>query len=435
MTADPDTGRPAEDAGYRARREAEVRHLTSGLTDELEDWILAARRKDPWEKHRSQIESAARVVSGALRRLQELPPAEHEQRAPELVLDLHHLWDFFRTKLLARHIPRYRTFLDAADELAWAVYGPVRDAVPDRSGLKEPPLVFLNRHPVPFATPRGSDFEDLLPAGRQRTLGGRRASRYLPFPLVGVPWSAGHHLPTLLAVAHETGHHIEDDFALAEPLRTRLEERSGLAEEGIARWKGWLGETFADVCATLACGEAYVWALGDMLNGAGRTGGTGDGTYPPLRTRLLVCRAALATGPGGATPVLPPLGSPQPEDTETEAVVAALTGEGFAELGGATLGSLIGLRRTDGLGEAVDRLLAGLWSRRGDVTGVLAAATLAFVRSPRLYDGQGVGDRALAEVLSLVPDGPRAAPAPDTEPARRDDTAGRELLDLLVSGG
>ncbi|MFE2531521.1 hypothetical protein [Streptomyces sp. NPDC059371] len=433
MTAGPATGRPTEDAGYRARREAEVRHLTGGLTGELDDWVLAAQGKGPFEKHQSQIESVVRVVSGALRRLQELPPAEHEQRAPELVLDLHHLWDFFRTKLLARHIPRYKTFLDAADELAWAVYDPVRNAVQDRSGLKEPPLVFLNQHPVPFAAPRGSDFEDLLPAGKQRTLGGRRASKYLPFPLIGVPWSAGHHLPALLVVAHETGHHIEDDFALTEPLRTRLAEQSGLTQEGIARWEGWLGETFADVCATLACGEAYVWALTDMLTAAGQTVGTGNDTYPPLRTRLLVCRAALATGPGSTTAGLPPLGSPQPGDTEAEAVVAALTGEGFTGLGGATLGSLIGLRRADGLDEAVDRLLTGLWSRRGDVTGVLAAATLAFVRSPRSYDEHDVGDLALTEVLSLVPDGARATPAPDSAPAQRDDTAGRELLELLMS--
>ncbi|MET9407412.1 hypothetical protein ABZX90_16860 [Streptomyces sp. NPDC002935] len=434
MTATSSTGDLTADAGYRARREAEVRHLTSGLRVELDDWTLAAGQNGPLEKHRSQIESAVRVVSSALLRLQDLPPAEHEQRAPELVLDLHHLWDFFRTKLLARHIPRYKAFLDAADELAWFIYDPVRGATANRTALKEPPLTFLNRQPVPFAAPRGSDFEELLPAGRQRTLSGRRASKHLPFPLIGIPWSASHHLPSLLAVAHETGHHIEDDFALTQALRTRLREHSGLAEEAITRWEPWLGEVFADVCATLACGDAYLWTLTDMITATGPSVGTGTKTYPPPHLRLLVCRAALTAGADAPASQLPALGGSQPGDAEAEAVVAALTGEGFPELGGATLSSLIGLRRTAGLKESIDRLLAGLQSRRGDVTGVLAAATLAFVRSPQGYDEQCVGDRALREVLSLVPDGPRAATLPDAMLAQRDSAAGQELLDLLVSG-
>ncbi|MFD9461589.1 hypothetical protein [Streptomyces sp. NPDC060027] len=433
MTATSLTGDLLPDPGYRARREAEVRHLTSGLQAELDDWSLTAKHRGPLEKHRSQIEGAVRVVSGALLRLQELPPVERERRAPELVLDLHHLWDFFRSKLLARRIPRYKAFLDAADELAWSVYDPVRGAAPNSIALKEPPLAFPNRQPVPFAAPRGSDFEELLPAGRQRTRGGRQASRHLPFPLIGIPWSASHHLPTLLSVAHETGHHIEDDFALTQSLRTRLREHSGLSEERIALWEPWLGEVFADVCATLACGEAYVWALGDMITAAGATTGTGTESYPPPRLRLLVCRAALDSGPLPGTRALPALGSQQPGDGEAEAVVAALAGAGFPELGGARLGSLIGLRRTGGLEEAIGRLLTGLESRRRDVPGVLAAATLAFVHSPQKYDEECVGDRALGEVLALVPDGARAAALPDAMLAQRDSAAGRDLLDLLAS--
>ncbi|MFF7309175.1 hypothetical protein [Streptomyces sp. NPDC008137] len=420
----------AADPLHRARREAEVRALLTGLEAELADWKQAARERGPLEKHQSQIESAVRVVTGALDRLKALPAPERHAKAPELVLDLHHLWDFFRTKLAVRHIPRCRRILDVADELAWAVYDPVRQAAADRLALREPPLTFPSRHPVPFATARGSDFEELLPSGRQRTLAGRRATRHLPFPVIGIPWSAGHHLPSLLAVAHETGHHIEDDFGLAEPLRTRLRERAGLPADRVAVWEQWLGEVFADVCGALACGAAYLWTLADALAAdPDADGGLRD--YPPPRLRLLVCRSALA-GPGTSTlPLLP--GTAGPDDVEAPAVVRALVGDAFEELGGATLASLVGLRRPAELEEARLRLCAGLRSGRSDVPGVLAAATLAFVGDPDEYDRKSLGERALREVLSLVPQERRAASAAEQVLAARDHATGSDLFDLLTT--
>ncbi|MCF3134919.1 hypothetical protein [Streptomyces olivochromogenes] len=423
------TGGLTVDPGHPARREAEVRHLLAGLEAELADWAEAAKARGPMEKHRSQIESAVRVVSAALGRLRDMPAAERRDRAPELVLDLHHLWDFFRGKWAMRHMPRQRRFLDVADELAWAVYDPVRRAAAPRQALREPPLTFLNRHPVPFAAARGSDFEELLPSGRQRTMAGRRASRHLPFPVIGIPWSASHHLPSLLAVAHETGHHIEDDFGLTEPLRTRLREHARLSPERLAVWEGWAGEVFADVCATLACGVAYAWALIDVL-AAHPAAAEGSAEYPPLALRVLVCRAALPDGESAGLPGAA-------HDAEARAVVDALTGTGFEELGGATLPALLGLRRPAELHDASRNLLAGTGSRRNDVPGVLSAATLAFVADPdaydlkKGYDPKNAGERALSEVLALVPKGPRAAAASPPRRAERDALAGHELFDLF----
>ena len=421
---------PAE--GAHTRREAEIRHLLTGLEEELADWAKAARERGPLEKHQSQIESAVRVIAGALEQLRSLPDAEQHRRTPELVLDLHHLWDFFRTKLTVRHIPRYQRFLDVADELAWAVYDPVRRAAATvQLSLREPPLTFLSRHPVPFATARGSDFEDLLPSGKQRTLAGRRASRHLPFPVIGIPWSASHHLPALLAVAHETGHHIEDDFHLAEPLRTRLREHAGLPAERSEVWGSWLGEVFADVCATLACGEAYARTLADALTATPGTGhGTGD--YPPPRLRVLVCRAALIAAGAHVPPDLP--GATDLHDEEAPAVVNALIHDGFPELGGASLISLVGLRDPAQLTEAGLRLRTGLRTKRNDVPGVLAAAALAFLDAPDDYDAQAVGTRAQSEALSLVPKGPRAASAAEGLLAARDSAAGQDLFGLLSEG-
>lgn len=413
----------AIDAGFHARREAEVRHLLTGLEQELADWREAAKARGPLEKHQSQIESAVRVVTTVLDQLRSLPAAERQRRAPELVLDLHHLWDFFRTKLTVRHIPQYKRFLDAADELAWAIYKPVRQAATDAElTLREPPLTFLGRHPVPFATARGSDFEDLLPSGAQRTLAGRRASRHLPFPLIGIPWSASHHLPSLLAAAHETGHHIEDDFDLTEPLLTRLREHAGLPAKRVSVWALWLGEVFADVCATLACGEAYVRTLSDALATTGDVAGVS--AYPPPRLRLQVCKATLNQQAAGSPPE-------ELDSTEPTAVVHALIHDGFPKLGGATLASLIALRHPDQLEQASLRLRNGLRSGRSDVPGVLASAALAFLDAPDAYDDHAVGTRALHELLSLVPRGPRAAPAGEKLLALRDSAAGRDLFDLL----
>ncbi|QKZ17628.1 hypothetical protein [Streptomyces chartreusis] len=419
-----------EDA--QARREAEAGHLLNGFEEELANWAEAARARGPMEKHQSQIESAVRIIAGALEQLRNLPVAERHRKAPELVLDLHHLWDFFRTKLTVRLIPYYQRFLDVADELAWSVYDPVRQAAATvRPALREPPLTFLSQHPVPFATARGSDFEELLTAGRQRTLAGRRASRYLPFPVIGIPWSASHHLPAMLAVAHEAGHHIEDDFDLGQPLRTRLREHAGLAGEREKVWEPWLGEVFADVCATLACGEAYVRTLADALAALPGTG-QNAGNYPPPRLRLLVCRAALLTAGTAAPPEVPekPEAS-DPYDEEASAVVNALIDAGFRELGGARLTSLIGLRDAAQLTEARLRLRAGLRTNRNDVPGVLAAAALAFFDAPDDYDVQAVGTRAQHEVLSLIPEGPRAASAAEGLLAARDSAAGLDLFNLL----
>ncbi|MFF0534301.1 hypothetical protein ACWDF1_22535 [Streptomyces coelicoflavus] len=423
MTDGPETQALPVDAGLPARREAEVRHLLTGLEQELTDWKEAARTRGPLEKHQSQIESAVRVVTGALGQLRSLPAPEQQRKTPELVLDLHHLWDFFRSKLTTRHIPQYKRFLDVADELAWAIYDPVRQAATDSSlAFREPPLTFLGRHPVPFSAARGSDFEDLLPSGAQRTLAGRAASRHLPFPLIGIPWSASHHLPSLLTAAHETGHHIEDDLKLAEPLLVRLRERAGLPAERVSVWEPWLGEVFADMCATLACGEAYVRTLADALATAGDV--AGGGAYPPPGLRLQVCGATLAEQATGSPPE-------EHDGTEPTAVVHALINDGFPELGGATLASLIALRHPGQLEQASLRLRNGLRSGRSDVPGVLAAAALAFLDAPDAYDDHAVGTRALQEVLSLVPQGPRAASAPERLLALRDSAAGRDLFDLL----
>ncbi|SDN22616.1 hypothetical protein [Streptomyces wuyuanensis] len=416
--------------GYPARREHEIRHVLGDFHTELDEWSAAVLTEGPLLKHRSQVTGAIGVLRAALERVERMSAPDRSQRAPEIMLDLHHLWDFFRGKLLIRHLPRYKSLLDVSDELAWSLYEPALRAAGAKAGQfpKEPPLTFLSRRPIPFAMARGADFEPLLSHGRQRTFHGRSAAQHLPFPLIGIPWSSGRHLPALLAVAHETGHHIEDDFGLAPTLKSRLTERAGLTPQRLAHWERWLGETFADVCATTACGAAYLWTLTDALGPAGPDGEEGSGDYPPARLRALVCRAAMPPGTAGLLPPLP--GEADASDDEAEAVVAALTGEGLAELDGRTPQDLFGLRRPEGLTLTVDRLLNTLPSSRGDVPGILAAATLAFMTAPDSYTERGIGERALNEVLALVAQTARADTDRDLR-AQRDAASGNALFDAL----
>ena len=97
------------------------------------------------------------------------------------------MWDFFRVKLALRYIEPIRDFLDAADELAWTAYHPATQAADGPGPVRrEPPLVFLDRGAVPFASARGSSYRDLLPRD-VRTRAGADAARGLPFPVIGVP--------------------------------------------------------------------------------------------------------------------------------------------------------------------------------------------------------------------------------------------------------
>ncbi|MFH9613653.1 hypothetical protein ACH4MM_07845 [Streptomyces pratensis] len=418
------------DDGHTRRREYQARHIIGDLRAELASWTQRVSEGGPLEKHASQVRSVVRVLVTALDRLDAMPEGDRIDRCADIVLDLHHLWDFFRSKILLRQAPRYKEILQVTDELAWSLYEPVMRTATSPQGPREPPLTFPSRQPVPFATPRGSNFEDLLAYGKQRTLDGRKASKCLPVPLISLPWSSGRHLPALLAVAHETGHHIEDDFALTPSLLAQLREHAGVPAERLALWEQWLGEAFADICATLACGPAYLWALSDVLQATGEIRMEASSSYPPNRLRILICRAAL---PGdrdaGSLPPIP--GTPHPTDVEPEAVVNAVLSQAMQELGGRTLPSLIGLHRPGGVPQEAERLTKSLRTTRRDVPGIIAAATLAFVNDPSVYGAAEIGERCINEILDLRIDGKRDISDVEHK-ERRDFLAGNQLFDLLL---
>ncbi|MGV4985990.1 hypothetical protein ACVB8X_27850 [Streptomyces sp. NRAIS4] len=334
---------------------------------------------------------------------------------PGRVLDLHHVWDFYRARFLLRRDREYRRFLDAADELAWECYGPALGLAGSRP--KEPPLVGFSRSASPRAHRRGSAYHDLLPRGGIHTREGREAAARLPFPVIDVPWSFGSHLPALLTVAHEAAHHVDDDCGLGEEIRLRV-GAAGLPPDRAVHWERWAGEAFADVCAAVLCGPAYATVLAELLESGGG-GDDGDerdydGPHPPPAARLRLAGAAarLSGHPGAGAP------DGTDGDQEAGAVAAALVKGGWSGLAGQSLADLFAAERPD-VTAGARRLLAGGPSRCSSAAGVLAAAALAFQCDPAAYDRQAVGDRAVAEVLRLRSAGTRAVPSPDPSSAAR----------------
>ncbi|MFJ5776076.1 hypothetical protein [Streptomyces sp. NPDC093094] len=394
-------------ADYEQRSRARLRHLKDSLDRETTCWEKAAAEPNkPLEKHHSQVACLTRLIRTSLSDLSRLPDSE----LAEPILDLHHVWDFFRSKLVLRCLPQYQEFLDTADELAWACYRPALEAAGLPSSI--PPLVFLSRDAVPFTLARGSDYRGLLPSG-VRTRPGADAVRRLPFPIIGVPWYQTEHLPDVLAVAHEVGHHIEDDCEMTRALQARL-RAGGLPAGRQSVWEGWLGEVFADVCACLACGPAYVATLSDALE----TAPTAVGAYPPKDVRLAVCHAVFAS-PGS-----------DPSD-EPGTVVRALTSDGYAALGGGKLSEVLQCHETLDTGLAVGNLLAGMPSSAVDAREALAAAADAFSQNPDAYDRLGVQARVITEVLEGRPDGSRAAGSVPSGAAERAVDVGHLLAGLL----
>lgn len=407
-------------------RRAELDSLLDGLEDELAAWRgLTLGTKAPLEKHRSQLRSVDAVLSvGIAAARAELAAGSGAAGLHVLVLDLHHVWDYFRSKFALRRLEEYRGYLDAADELAWACYaGPLKAALTaGHTRPKEPPLVSFGRDPAPRAHRRGGQYRELLPRGGMHTRAGVQLVRSLPFPVIDVPWYYGSHVPAVLTVAHEVGHHIEDDFGLTETIAARL--------AGTSLPRAWCGEVFADVCASLACGVAYPAVLADVLSTLEDEPAPDAqelATHPPPDTRLRICCAVVElTGKEHPTAWPAPVTGSDPSATR---VARALLEDGYPQFGGGRLPDLLPSASAGRL--HADRLLAGVASGLTRVPEVFAAAALAFLTDPVEYGARRVGSRAVAEALALRPEGPRAEVRGTAGNGGRDTSAGDHLLRAL----
>src|SRR5215467_14299907 len=149
------------------RRVAARKRKLATLETEFQKW--EAESKDgnqPLRLHHSQIGR----ITGVLRKLRiEIadPQAASGTAAKTLTdrqvettaLELHRMWEFFRSKFAMRKVEWLQPYLNAVDDFAWAYYKPARDeagaaGTVSATALKEPPLLFFGGGWSPFAMSR-----------------------------------------------------------------------------------------------------------------------------------------------------------------------------------------------------------------------------------------------------------------------------------------
>lgn len=425
------------------RKRAELVAKLDSVRAEFAEWRANSEAGRPLEKHHSQI---LRITTrlDALADLigDDLDADDHLIRSwqqTELrLLDLHHVWDFFRSKLAMRYPAWIRDVLVVADELIWACYLPAQQQAVKAGGLdlasvREPPLAFFGTDTSPLALSRHAIYrrygraEDLYTALFADEL------KSLPVPVTAIPWHQAGHVPDMLLLAHETGHQVEDDFGLTPQLRAAGRaalSAVGTPEPRITAWlgpenddsgrTGWLGEVFADIYGVLGTGAAFVVALTDFLAAPAETVAAAEPTdaYPTTHLRVQVALAALRvtcpTDPRAADLTAAwtadhPVHVLGAFDTDVEPLVKALLAGPYTVFGDKSLtGVLSFASRWEETEIDVARLAEPKHPlQAGDPRTLLAAATLAFAADPAVYREREAATRVLERVRAQQAKGTR----------------------------
>ncbi|HZO67578.1 MAG TPA: hypothetical protein VFB74_21495 [Kribbellaceae bacterium] len=269
------------------RRMAELDAKLGLLREELAFWRELAAPDGVLERHHAQLHRLSQMLGAALDRLDlQRYGSDAQADTIEQLLAVHHVWNFFRSKLALRLVVRFEPALIAADELARACVQPLYDAALAAGTLTHgqirEPLAYFDSVGTPFAPRRGQAYRNLLLGGLPDGL-----VRQLPVPVIGVPWHEQAHLPEIAVVAHEVAHLADDDLGLTLALRPVLERRLTTNPRS-ADWSRWFPEVLADVLATLRLGPAYGQALADLVAAA-----DDDRGYPPPDIRLRLVTATL----------------------------------------------------------------------------------------------------------------------------------------------
>ena len=298
------------------RKLAALQAKLSSLDTEFSHWRAESDAGKPLRKHHTQILrvtaplDALRVQIGE--RLDGLvaAPAGQADRIEEIetmILDVHRIWEFFRSKLSQRYVEWFRQFLVAADQFVWDCYTPVRAAVDPAhvaaDAVREPPMVFLNGGWSPFELSRGLEYEaEYVPEEEFPKQRYRAILDDLPFPVIGVPWYQVRHLPDAILLGHEVGHTIEDDFKLTIRLEALLAQ--GLDEGKVKgphrdAWSAWLGGDLCRPVRDLGRGSGLCRCPHRPGRGSAEADrrraakGPDWGVYPPAALRVHIALTAL----------------------------------------------------------------------------------------------------------------------------------------------
>lgn len=462
------------------RKLVEALRKSASLDAEFTYWLGITAPGKRLEKHNTQVVR----ITGRLKPLQQrvsqqLEGLAHGQvtdseilaRCPDqeiLILETHRIWEFFRDKLLLRESAAFSEYLYAADEFAWACYKPaVESVIPEHvptEKTKEPPLVFLDMNPSPFAVARERAY--LLPAAvgpQLLSLDALTAElKQLPIPVIGVPWYQPQHLSDALVIGHEVGHLVEEDLRLSDRLRTLLTDRlQGVAPSArLDAWLSWKSEIFADLYGLLATGPAFASALIDFLALAPHSivdeEHTSEwwGAYPTAYLRILLVLQALEMLGTDARPefrlearkmregwrgLFPTHRMPQFE-ADLPLVAGALLDGPYPEFGGKTLRQVLSFSPADHERAGTDATTM-LETANGPasvgVRTLFAAARLAFERDPERYGLEEATNKVLRRVREQAETGPRSR-ADRSDPqvmgriARQDKTEADEFLRRLT---
>jgi hypothetical protein len=417
------------------RKIASLRAKLSSLDSEFTHWRAESEQGEELRKHNTQIRrvtaalDAIRLKIGKQLDDVEAAPGGADDRVADIetmILDVHRIWEFFRSKLSQRYVEWFRPFLTAADEFAWACYTPVRGAIDPAhvapEDVREPPMVFLNGGWSPFEMSRGIAFDaEVVPDEEVPRRQYRAILDDLPFPVIGLPWYQVRSLPDTVLLGHEVGHTVEDDFHLTKRLETLLGAALKEGKVDVDRrdaWSAWLGETFADVYGTLAGGPAFTGALMDLVAGPAkqiareRADAANWGIYPPAWLRVHVALAALAES--GFSPesdalrdrwlAMFPTHAMAPFEPDVEHVVRALIRSPMRELSGdKAIMDVISFTAIAPLAiQTCDRMFLDANPQTTDNRALLAAARFAFERSSAGYVSHDVEGRVLLKIRSSL---------------------------------
>jgi len=440
------------------RRVAARQRKLASLETEFQKWEDDSKDKDqPLRLHHSQIDR----ITGVLRKLrQELSnpgaatgaaaKALTDRQVETTALELHRMWEFFRSKLAMRKVQWLQDYLNAVDDFAWACYKPALDSAAaagtvNATDLKQPPLAFFGGGWSPFAMSRDFPFEaEAVPGQPVRNDAFKAALKKLPVPVVGIPWFQIGHLPDAVVVGHEVGHLVEDDFGLKTTISNLI---SGAADPSRqAAWHSWAGEIFGDFYGQLATGPAFVGALAEALADDpkivanekinGPSWSAYPTTYLRMKANFEMLRALNFTAAADAleaewTAAYGVAHNMAPFDADAKPIALALRDTQIAQLAMKKLPDVLsfaGLQAECDV--AVARLAAGATPSRGHVRALVAAASLFFAKSPAAYD-DAVQKRVLDVIGQSIPTGVRGTRTRDVARTDAEATLSDELVTLL----
>lgn len=450
-----------------ARKVLELKEKLAGIGVEFDGWLADAEPGKPLRKHRTQITRLTAQLRGMADpiavRIDEVALDDDEVMATcrqlqTEMLEVHRLWDYYRSKLSLRYIRWFSGYLATADEFAWACYEPAQDAAKwgPKAMLRGGPLVFLSGDFSPFTFARETPFEVPDVPGTLNSDRFEAVLAALPIPVVGVPWYQVAHLPDAVLIAHEVGHDVDRDFGLSNTITSHVEPALAAADADVRfGWSNWLREVWADLYGVLAAGPAFVAAMSDLLVTdpgeviADARSPNPFGTHPPAFIRVCAMTHALAqTGfqdeagsywdawnktfsanGGGALGAV------------AESVVDALLSGRFPELGDKQLGDVVSFSAAQQqLAIGVQRAaLADQAPQSGDIRTLVAGARLAFDADPELYGRVsdrrvGAQKRIVDRAVAAMGDQTRMRQAESEISDEDDRSAGQALFGLFVRG-